>query len=145
MSNRRNKADTGISAHPGLFDTGMSEGALDVLLGLKQLMSREMSACNKDRYQIAAEISRLTQRDVSKDMLDKYVSSDPAYRPPADMMVAFCYVVGSRQTFRYLLEPLNAEVVDPTEMKYLKLARLEEQRRQLEAEIQQVRSQCGIK
>lgn len=145
MSNRKAKIDTGLSAHPGLFDTGLSEGALDVLLGLKQLMSREMTECKKDRYQIAAEISRLTQRDVSKEMLDKYVSADPAYRPPADMLVAFCYVVGSREIFRYLLEPLNAEVVDPDEMKYLKLARLEEKRRQLEAEIQQVRSQCGIK
>jgi hypothetical protein len=132
----------------GLFDTGLSEGALDIILGLKQLMSRLIAVCGKegkDRYIIAAEISRLTLRDLSKEMLDKITSSDPAYRPDAVMLAAFCHVVGSLEPFHYLLEPLGAEVVTAGDMKFLKLARLEEQRRKLEHEILIVRSQCGIK
>lgn len=145
MSKNRAKVDKAVSGHPGLFDTELSEGAFDILFGLKQLMSREMRDCGKDRYQIAAEISRLTQRDVSKEMLDKYVSSDPAYRPPGDMLVAFAHVVGSLGVFRYLLEPLGSEVVNPEDVNFLKLARLEEQKRQLDSEIMQVRAKCGIK
>jgi hypothetical protein len=143
MSNRRQKIDPAVSKQPGLFDTSLPEGSLDVLLGLKQLMSREMNG--HDRYLISAQISRLTGRDLSKDMLDKYVSSDASYRPPSDMLVAFCHVVGSLEVFHYLLEHLDADVIGPEDVKFLKLARLEEQRRRLDGEIQQLRTQCGIR
>jgi len=145
MSKRKVQTEKGISKQGALFDSGMSEGSLDIILGLKQLMSRLISASGKDRYIIAAEISRLTLRDLSKEMLDKITSSDPAYRPDAVMTVAFSQVCGSLEPFHYLLEPLGAEVVTAADMKFLKLARLEEQRRQLEAEIMRVRTQCGIK
>lgn len=145
MSKRKPGIETNRSDQGNLFDAGLSEGSLDIILGLKQLMSRLISACGKDRYIISAEISRLTLRDLSKEMLDKITSSDPAYRPDAVMLAAFCQVTGSLEPFHYLLEPLGAEVVTAGDMKFLKLARLEEQRRKLEHEIQIVRSQCGIK
>jgi len=142
MSKSMKKIDSSLSSQQGLFDTTLPEGKFDVLLGLKQLMSREMNG--QDRFFIAAQISRLSGHDLSKVMLDKYVSSDPAYRPHADELVSFCHVVGSQGTFRYLLEPLGADVIGPDDMKFLRLARLEEQRRQLDAEIMQLRSKCGI-
>lgn len=145
MSKRTHTVDKGLSNQGSLFDSGLSEGSLDIILGLKQLMSRLISTCGKDRYIIAAEISRLTLRDLSKEMLDKITSSDPAYRPDAVMLTAFCQVVGSMEPFHYLLEPLGAEVVTAGDMKFLKLARLQEQQRQLEQEIMKVRAQCGIK
>jgi hypothetical protein len=144
MSKRQKQIDTGVSSQGCLFATGMSEGELDIILGLKQLLSRLIAACGKDRYMIAAEISRLTLRDLSKEMLDKITSSDPAYRPDAVMLAAFCNVVGSLEPFHYLLEPLGAEVVTAGDLKFLKLARLEEQRRKLEQEIMTCRKQCGI-
>lgn len=145
MSKQKTKIENGNSSQGNLFDSSLSEGALDIILGLKQLMSRLISACGKDRYMIAAEISRLILRDLSKEMLDKITSSDAAYRPDAVMLVAFCQVTRSLEPFHYLLEPLNAEVVTAGDVKFLKLARLEEQRRKLDHEIQVVRSQCGIK
>lgn len=145
MSKRSRKIEGVASSQGSLFDSGLSEGSLDIILGLKQLMSRLIAACGKDRYIIAAEISRLTLRDLSKEMLDKITSSDVAYRPDAVMLVAFCQVAGSLEPFHYLLQPVGAEVVTAADMKFLKLARLEEQKRQLEQEIMKVRSQCGIK
>lgn len=144
MSKHRRQTEVGVSAQGSLFDIGMSEGSLDIILGLKQLLSRLIAASGKDRYIIAAEISRLTLRDLSKEMLDKITSSDPAYRPDAVMLTAFCRVVGSMDPFHYLLEPLGGEVVTAGDMKFLKLARLEEQRRKLEQEIMAIRKQCGI-
>ena len=147
MSKQQRKISVAASIQGNLFDAGLSEGALDIILGLKQLMSRLIAACGprKDRYIIAAEISRLTLRDLSKEMLDKITSSDPSYRPDAVMLTAFCQVVGSLEPFHYLLEPLAAEVVTAGDMKFMKLARLQEQRRKLDLEIEQTRSQCGIR
>lgn len=142
MSKRAARKDTSLSSQPGLFDTSMSEGSLDVLLGLKQLMSREMQGL--DRYLIAAQISRLTGRDLSKEMLDKYVASDAAYRPPADMLVAFCYVVGSMRVFGYLLEPLGREVLEPEDREMVILARLQEQQREIEAQMLEIRRRRGL-
>ncbi len=145
MSKVSRKTDRALSAQQGLFDTALPEGTFDILLGLKQLMSREMSACGKDRYLIAAEISRYTGRDISKDMLDKYVSSEPAYRPPGDIFVPFCHVVGSLEVFRYQLEFLNADVLNPEDRDLVRLARLEEEKRRLDTEIMQLRAKRGIR
>ena len=79
MSKRSAKTDSRMSAQRDLFDTGLEEGALDVSLGFRQCLSREISACGKDRYHVAAEVSRLIKASFSKDMLDKYTSSDPSY------------------------------------------------------------------
>jgi hypothetical protein len=139
---RTSRNDKALSAQQGLFDTTMAEGSLDVLLGLKQLMSREMNG--SDRYLIAAQISRLTGRDLSKDMMDKYCSSDASYRPPADMLVAFCHVVGSPKVFRYLLEPLGRDVLDPEDRDLIDLARLQEKQREIEAQMLEIRRKRGL-
>jgi hypothetical protein len=130
---------------PDLFDAGMEEGALDIDLGHRQCLSRAMHASGKDRYQIASEMSRLMATTVSKEMLDKYAASDPHNGMRAVMLTPFCYVTRCMEPLSYLVEPLKAEIVTAGDMKFLKLARLEEQRRKLEMEIQVVRSQCGIK
>ncbi len=143
MSKRNAKTDRGLSGQPGLFDMSMPDGIFDILLGLKQLMSREMNGHN--RHVVAMQISRLTGRELSKDMLDKYVSSDAAYRPPADALVAFCHVTGSLEVFRYLLEPLGSDVLNPEDRDLIRLARVEEKIRELQAESQHIRAKRGIK
>ncbi|HAM41249.1 MAG TPA: hypothetical protein DCP69_07890 [Candidatus Omnitrophica bacterium] len=143
MSKRMTKIDRALSTQQGLFDTTLAEGSLDMLLGLKQLMSREMNG--SDRYLVAAQISRLTGRDLSKEMLDKYVASDAAYRPPADMLVAFCHVVSSVRVFRYLLEPLGRDVLEPEDKDLVDLARLQEQHRDIESKMLEIRRKRGLK
>ena len=145
MSKVTKKTDRSMSAQQGLFDTGLSEGALDIALGFRQALSRAISGCGKDRYLIAAEISRLTQRDMSKEMLDKYTSSDPQYRYPAECLSAFCRVTGTLEPFRYLLEPLDADVLHPEDRDLVELARLTEQRCSIEARIMTIRAKRGIK
>jgi hypothetical protein len=142
MSNRKARIDKRVSTQQGLFDTTLVEGSLDVLLGLKQLMSREMNGA--DRYLVAAQISRLTGRDLSKEMLDKYVSSDTSYRPPADMLVAFCHVVGAMKVFSYLLEPLESDVLYPEDRDLVKLARLQEQHQEIELQMMEIRRKRGL-
>jgi hypothetical protein len=149
MSKRQAKVDKGLSAQTGLFDTALSEGELEISLGFRQCLSRAISQAasqlGKDRYQIAAEISRLMARDLTKEMLDKYTSSAPEYRYPAEGLTAFCHVVGSYDPFRYLLEPLNMDILKPEDRDLIQLARLQEQQRQIEAEIARIRTKRGIK
>lgn len=145
MSNRARKADKGMSGQPVLFDSELSEGMLDVSLGFKQCLSRAISISGKDRYQIGAEISRATQRDISREMLDKYTSSDPAYRLPAEILPAFCHVTVTLEPFRYLLDPLGSDVLNPADKDLIELARLQEEERKIQTRIMQIRVNRGIK
>lgn len=145
MSKRRSQIDTGLSNQGNLFDTGGSEGLFDVLLGLKQLMSKQITASGQDRYDIAASVSRMTLRDMSKDMLDKLTSSDPAYEPGVLKLAAFCVSTGSFAPFSYVLNVVNRDVIDPANRDLLRLAQLAEQKRTIELEMQQIQVKRGIK
>lgn len=145
MSKRPMKTDKGISAQQGLFDEGMGEGSMDLLLNVKQMMSRLISSSHKDRFDICTDISRATSRSITKEMLDKYTSSDLDYEIGAVKLAAFCRSVGSLEPFSLLVHPLGAEIITDADVRYLKLARLEEQRRMIDQELQIVRAQCGLK
>ena len=143
MANRKATPDKGLSKQAGLFDTGPAEGSLDIVLGLKQLISRLLRG--HDRYLIAAQISKSTLKELSKDSLDKMLSSDPAYQPSAIQLVAICKITGSLEPFQYLLEPLDADVLNPEDRDLIELARKTEQMRVLQAQIDQLRSRRGLK
>ena len=93
MANKQGIADASVSKQQGLFDNGPTEGSLDIVLGLKQLLSRMLKGY--DRYLVAAQISRSTLKEISKDSLDKMLSSDPAYQPSAIQVVALCKICNS--------------------------------------------------
>ncbi|MDK9716705.1 MAG: hypothetical protein OEL57_02215 [Trichlorobacter sp.] len=145
MSKRTVKNDTGLSKQASLFDTGVSEGQLDILLGVKQLMSRQISASGMDRYDIAAQISRLTRRDCTKDMLDKYTSSNLEYEPGILRFAAFCVATHSLEPINYVLEPVGSAVINPSDRDLLRLAQLAEQKRTIELEMQSIQAKRGIR
>ncbi len=144
MSKVRSSKDSLLSSQQALFDTD-TEGSMDIALGFRQCLSRSISQSGKDRYQVAAEISRLQRRDLSKDTLDKYTGSDLAHALRAEALPALCRVVGSLQPFHYLLDPLGGEVVGPEDRDLFRLARLEEQKRKLDLEIAGLRGKVGIR
>ena len=141
MANRKAITDKGVSKQQGLFDTGPAEGSLDIVLGLKQLLSRLLKG--HDRYLVAAQIGKATLKEVSKDTLDKMLSSDPAYQPSAIQIVAICMITGSLEPFRYLLEPLEADVLPPEDRDLIEYARLQQQERVIKTRMDQIRSKRG--
>lgn len=145
MSKRTKTNDMGLSRQQDLFEGGVEVGELDILFDLKQMMSRLVGDNTKDRFQVTHDMSLALNRTVSKEMLDKYTSSDMDYEIGAVKLAAFCRAVNSHAPFSLLLGPLGCEVVTAADMKYLKLARLEEQQRQIQLEIHTLRTQCGIK
>lgn len=144
MSKRTHIKGYGASAQQALFDTGMEEGALDIHLGFRQCLSRSISSCGKDRYHVAAEVSRLTRTSFSKDMLDKYTGSDASYGMRAEVLTALCYVIGTMEPFRYLLEPLDADVLMPDDRDLIELARLQEQRKGIDTRIMEISRKRGL-
>lgn len=145
MSKRNMKLDERLSAQASLFDTDVAEGMFDISLGFRQCLSRTIHGSGKDRYHVAAEVSRLTRSSVSKEMLDKYTGSDTAYGMRAEALPALCHSIGSLEPFRYLLDPLGSDVLNPEDRDLVRLARLEEEKRRLDMEIMSLRQKRGIR
>jgi hypothetical protein len=143
MSNRTAKRDKETAMQQGLFDNGPAEGSLDIVLGLKQSLSRLLRG--HDRYLIAAQISRATLKEISKDSLDKVLSSDSAYQPSAVLVLAICKITGSWEPYTYQLEYLDCDVLGPGDRDLVALARKMEQRKILDQEIMQLQSKRGLR
>lgn len=128
-----------------LFSSGMDEGALDIDLGHRQILSRAMSNCGKDRYQLAAEMSRLMKATITKEMLDKYAASDTANGIRGAMLAAFCFVTGTYEPISYLLDPLGADVLQPEDQPLIEWARLTRERENIERRLQEIEAKNGIR
>ena len=94
---------------------------------------------------MAAQISKATLKEVSKDSLDKILSSDPAYQPSAVQIVAICKITHCLDPFKYLLEPLDSDVLDPEDRDLIELARKQEAVRVLQSDIERIRARRGLK
>lgn len=145
MANRKTKITQGMSMQQELFSTGLDEGALDIDLGHRQVLSRAMSNCGKDRYQISAEMSRLMKATITKEMLDKYAASDTANGIRGAMLTAFCMVTGTFEPIRYLLEPLGADILPPEDQPLIEWARLTRERENIERRLHELEAKNGIR
>lgn len=143
MAKIKPQIDTSMEMLPGLFDSATAEGALDIDLGLRQCFSRvmhNMHALGKDRYQIAAEMSRLMKSNVTKEMLDKYAASDQGNAMKVNMLAAFCFVCNTFEPMQYLLKALGSDVLRPEDCSVLEWARLKRESKSIDQRIKQLES-----
>ena len=145
MSNSKKKLSILPSNQGSLFDTPVSEGALDVSLSFRDALSKSLSRCKDSRYQVAAKISELTKHNISKDMLDKYTSSNIDYGFRAEDLTAFCAVTGSLESIRVLLGPISCDVVNPEDSEYVKLAKKNQEKSRLLKEIAELEARLGLR
>ena len=143
MSNRNRITDDSASRQGALFDTTLSEGSLDISLNFRHTLSSAMHKSGKDRYQIAAEVSRLSGREISKEMLDKCCGSDVTYGLRAELLPAINYVV-SVEPARILMHPTGWDIIGPDDKDLLRLASLLESRRTIDDEIMTLRAKRGF-
>lgn len=134
-----------LSDQGNLFDIPVAEGILDVSLSFRSALSRVFSRCKDSRYQLAAKLSEFTKRNISKDSLDKYVSSNLDYALRAEDLPATIAVTGSLEHVQVLLDPVGCSCVTPEDNRLLQLARLTQQRNHLSVEIARLETQLGIK
>ena len=145
MTNRKKESLAGMSAQQTLFDKELAEGCLDVSLAFRAALSKTISGLDVSRWQIAARISELANRNITKDMLDKYTSSNLDYALRAEDLPALCHVSGSIEPAQILLEPLGYEVISPADGDLVRLARLEKQKIILDMKINDLRRKAGIR
>lgn len=143
MSKTKRKIDSVISKQRSLFDIELAEGSMDISLGFKQLLSSELK--DMDRWAIAAQISKITGVEISKETLDKRLSSDPGYQMYAIHVTALSAIVDTLKPFRFLLEPIGSDVLDPADRDLIELARIQEKMKELEAEKLRILSRRGLK
>lgn len=128
-----------------LFDNPLSEGALDVSLAFRDALSKALSRCKESRYQIAGKLSELTRRNISKDSLDKYTSSNPDYGLRAEDLPGVLIITQSLEPIQALLDPIGCSVASPEDSRLLKLARLTQQKNHIALEIARLEAQLGMK
>ncbi|HNP80171.1 MAG TPA: hypothetical protein PKN47_01810 [Nitrospira sp.] len=85
------------------------EGRLaGIMHGIRAAMVASIKRSPLSRFQLAGVMGELLDRDVSKDMLDKYTSeSAEAHRPPADTLAAFCLATNSIDALDVLAESVG--------------------------------------
>lgn len=140
MAKIKTQIDTSMEMLPGLFDSATVEGALDIDLGLRQCFSRAMHNSGKDRYQIAAEMSRLMKSSITKETLDKYAASDQGNGMKVNALAAFCFVCNTFEPYQYGLKALGSDVLRPEDSSALEWARLKRESKTIEQRIKQLES-----
>ncbi len=147
MSNRNKVSPAAASKQAGLFDADRAivEGCLDVAGPFRHELSKALRNHADSRFIIAARISELSGKDLSKDMLDKCTSSNLDYGLRAEQLPAACHLLGTLKPFQALLDPLGAYVIGPEETDDLHLARLMRERQERDAEIERLSKKLGYK
>ncbi len=145
MSKLKKNCSSHMSGERTLFDEGMSDGALDVRMLFRDTISKEIGKSRLSRWQFAAEVSRLSGHELSKDMLDKCTSSNFDYGLRAESLPAILCVLQSLEPARALLAAIGSDVVAPDEGDYLKLMRLEKESARLNDQMSSLRAKLGIR
>lgn len=94
----------------------MNTGELDILEMVRNALTDAIKASGLSRYKIAAVMSEVTGKDISKHMLDKWTAESSTYhRFPAELVPAFCYATHDSHLLRVLATPLACEVKESSE------------------------------
>lgn len=108
-------------AHP------MNPGAWRFRCEIAQVMGESIKACDKDRYQIAADMSRLIAREVSVDTLNKYTSeASEDHIPNFETAIAFDAVTGGMALVSLFAAKLGCRVMPGKDSLFAELGRLEQ-------------------
>lgn len=89
-------------------------GGLDISMRIRDALVETLSAASAqgmDRYEIAASISRLSNRDMSKNMLDRYCApSADEWRFPLEALPAIITATGDYRLLELLAEACGCRI-----------------------------------
>lgn len=108
---------------------------------VKEAMRRAIKQSGLSRDQVVDSMNALNRveglstngraKQISLDMLEKWLSDSADHLLPWKLFPVFCRVVNSINPIKALCAPLNAEVIDKTEAPLLRWARFEMEKRQI--------------
>ncbi len=110
-------------AHP------MTPGAWRFRGEIAHVMGEAIKTCSKDRYQIAADMSRLLGREVSVNTLDKYTSeASEDHIPNLETAIAFDAATEQMALANLFVSKLGCRVLPGKESLLVELVRLDQMR-----------------
>lgn len=114
--------------------TAPAAGNLDLDVPLREALSDALKHADHDRWQVAAEMSRLTGREISKYMLDAYTAESRSdHNFPFRYAAAFEVATGSYCLSHLLAKVRGCKVLVGEEALLAELGRIE----QMEADLKQ--------
>lgn len=106
--------------------------AMDLKVRIAHAMGRAMKNCTVDRYEIAARMSRVLGRDVSKHMLDAYsAASKDTHIPNLEFCIAFDTATESKELLNLYAALLGCSVLVGEETLRAELGKLELQEQEI--------------
>ena len=102
-------------------------GAWNFRIEIAHVMGEAIKAAEKDRYSIAADMSRLLGREVSVNTLDKYTSeAAEGHHPSLETAIAFDQVTGGVALLAMYAGKLGCKVLPGKDALLAELGRLEQ-------------------
>ncbi|MBF0214856.1 MAG: hypothetical protein HQM00_15060 [Magnetococcales bacterium] len=114
-------------------------GFLDLENQIRHIANAMIANSRKDRYIIAAEMSRDMEKDVTHHMLNGWTSAKEGNRFPLSFLPAFEKACGSFDLLEFLAAKRGCALLIGDETEAANLGRIEMLRQQLEAEEAKVR------
>ena len=100
------------------------------------LVGEMLKGDSRSRYEVAADVSRLLDEDVSKAMLDAYASpARDAHRISFDRMLALVVSCGRYDLLRSILHTIGADLVVGEEVLTLHLGHLRARQREISEQV----------
>lgn len=118
-------------------------GGLDIAVAVRDtltLMLADAARHGHDRYDVATQISRLSGRDMTKNMLDRYTSEGGDWRFPLEALPALTQATGDHRLLDLVAEKCGCRLARGDEAVLLEIAALEMHERATQARLKAVRS-----
>jgi len=122
----------------------MHPGAYRFRTEISLAMGEAIRACEKDRYQIAADMGRLLGREVSVNTLDKYTSeAAEEHHPSLETAIAFDAATGQMALVSLFAEKLGSRVLPGKQSLLAELGRLEQMKGEIAKQTAAIKQVLG--
>jgi hypothetical protein len=118
-------------------------GGLDIAVAVREtlaLLLADAARHGHDRFDVATQVSRLSGRDMTKNMLDRYTSDGGEWRFPLEALPALTQATGDYRLLELAAEKCGCRLTRGNESVLLEIAALEMHERATQARLKAVRS-----
>lgn len=114
--------ETGLIQVPAEPATG--PGAMEMDDRIRDLLNQAIRTSAFNREQIAASMTALAGREITKAQLDSWTGASRPNRFPADLAPAFCAATGNTVLLQGMAEAAGCRLVERQELQYARLGQL---------------------
>jgi hypothetical protein len=111
----------------------------DIAAQIRRWMTSAIKASQMSRYEIAAKLSELLDKEISKYQLDSWTAeSKEGYHLPADYVPALASVLEDFSLVRILAAPLGIQVLENKDLIWLEYGQVRQMERKIRARKKQL-------